>query len=313
MILTVTLNPSVDINYKLHEFKLDTVNRAMDVVKTAGGKGLNVTRVLNQLGENLTTTGFLGGSLGDFIRTEIANLTIGDHFINISGHTRNCIALLHEGHQTEILENGPVITSEEASTFLRQYTTSIKEVDLVTISGSIPKGLNQGFYSELIAIANQYKKPVLLDTSGASLRHSLESTHKPFLVKPNIEELAELHGHEIADEKQIMEAITGPLLEDIPWVVATLGAEGALVKYENAFYRAYIPAVEAINPVGSGDSVIAGFAAGISNGLPDEELIKFGLAMGVLNAMEEKTGFINPEKIEWCVGEITVEKLDYIS
>lgn len=310
MILTVTLNPSVDIGYKLPRFELDKVNRALDVSKTAGGKGLNVTRILHQLGEDLIATGFLGGSLGEFIRVEITKLGVNDHFVNSTDPTRNCIAIIHEGHQTEILEGGPEITATEAISFLAQFTSSIKEVDYVTISGSMPKGLDADFYSKLLKIAQQNKTPVLLDTSGKSLKQSLENEHKPFLVKPNSKELAELLEQEVTSEDQIIKALTESIFEDVPWIVVTLGADGALIKHADAVYRAHIPKVNAVNPVGSGDSVIAGFAAGLSRKLPDVELIKFGLSMGVLNAIEEKTGYINPEKIAWCIEQINVEKLN---
>ena len=122
MILTITLNPAVDISYKLDYFSLDTVNRVEDVSKTAGGKGLNVARVLHQLGEDVAASGFLGGSLGDFIRTQLAAIGIQDFFVPIDGETRNCIAIIHEGKQTEILESGPVISASEAELFLEKFT-----------------------------------------------------------------------------------------------------------------------------------------------------------------------------------------------
>lgn len=309
MILTVTLNPSVDISYKLDQFKLDTVNRVTDVSKTAGGKGLNVTRVLHQLGEEVAATGFLGGNLGDFIRTEITRIGVLDHFVGSKEDTRNCIAVIHEGNQTEILESGPEITTKEASVFLEQFSRSIQRVDFVTISGSLPKGLGSNFYSDLLDLAARANTPVLLDTSGESLRLSVLGEHKPFLIKPNLEELAGLFDIEINSEDQIIKVLRDPLFKDVAWVVVTLGVEGALIKHENEIYRAKIPSVMAINPVGSGDSVIAGFAAGLSRQLDKEELIKFGLTMGVLNAMEEETGSINTENIDWCIEQMVVEKI----
>lgn len=309
MILTVTLNPSVDISYKLDQFKLDIVNRVSDVSKTAGGKGLNVTRVLHQLGEEVVATGFLGGSLGNFIRVKINDLGVNDHFVESAGDTRNCIAVIHDGHQTEILEGGPEITMKEATIFLKQFTSSLQEVDVVTISGSLPKGLGPNFYSELLKIAARKNKPVLLDTSGESLRLSLLGKYKPFLIKPNLEELTDLFEWEINDEYQIVEALHDPLFEDVSWVIVTLGVDGALIKNDHEIFRARIPKVNAINPVGSGDSVIAGFAAGISRKLVKEDLIKFGLTMGVLNAMEEETGSINTEKLDWCISQMSVERI----
>ncbi len=305
----MTLNPSVDISYKLDQFNLDTVNRVSDVSKTAGGKGLNVTRVLYQLGEEVAATGFLGGELGDFIRTEVNAIHVVDHFVESADNTRNCIAVIHEGKQTEILEGGPVITDQEAAAFLAQFEVSLEAVDFVTISGSLPKGLSAGFYSELLEIAAGKDKPVLLDTSGESLKFSLTGEHKPFLIKPNQEELEGLFDTEIKNVEQIIKALHDPLFDGVCWVVVTLGADGALVKHDNKIYRATIPMIEVVNPVGSGDSVVAGFAAGLSRNLDNERLIKFGLTMGILNALEEKTGSVDPENIDWCLEKIVVEQI----
>ncbi|PAV31137.1 tagatose-6-phosphate kinase [Virgibacillus profundi] len=309
MILTITLNPSVDISYKSDSFNQDTVNRIADVSKTAGGKGLNVSRVLKQLEAEVGAAGFLGGNLGDFIRSEISLLGIYDFFTEIQGETRNCIAVIHDEKQTEILEGGPVIAKKEAELFLEKLPENLQQANVVTISGSLPKGLANDFYEKIIGIANRNGTPVLLDTKGELLAQALGSGNSPYLIKPNQEELADLLGEKLTTERQIVEALNSILFADIPWVVVTLGKNGALVKHNNAVYRATAPKIDAVNPVGSGDSVIAGFAAGIARHLAGEELIKYGLSMGVLNAMQAKTGQIDPEKVDWCVRQIQVERI----
>ncbi|WP_301109570.1 1-phosphofructokinase [Sporosarcina sp.] len=309
MILTVTMNPSVDIRYNLEHFNLDAVNRVANVSKTAGGKGLNVSRVLIQLGEEVAATGFLGGSLGSFIRTQISDLLIKDRFIDSIEDTRNCIAIIHDGQQTEVLESGPVISEKEQTEFLEQFRSYVKNAEIVTVSGSLPKGLDTNFYTKLLEIAQEHDAKVLLDTSGEALKVSLESVCKPYLIKPNEDELADIAGKEINTKEQVIEALQNPVLDGIPWIVVTLGGQGALIRHEDQFYQVQIPKVEVKNPVGSGDSVIAGFAAGIRRKLADEELIKFGISMGVLNAMEEKTGHIDPQKIEWCTDQIDMKKI----
>lgn len=308
MILTITLNPSVDISYKLPgPFALDTVNRVADVSKTAGGKGLNVTRVLQQLGEDVAATGFLGGSLGNFIRREISMLGIHDYFVGIEGATRNCIAVIHEGQQTEILENGPTISNNEADLFLEELSSNMSQAKILTISGSLPRGLTDDYYNKILTMADQQNTPVLLDTKGELLGHALKSNSKPYLIKPNQEELAGLFGRQLRNEPEVIAALKSQHFSDVPWVVVTLGANGALVKHEQTIYKVRIPKVNAVNPVGSGDAVVAGFAAGLSQGLADEELIKFGLAMGVLNAMEEQTGRVDPSKVDWCMEQTHVK------
>ncbi|MBO1911965.1 tagatose-6-phosphate kinase, partial [Microvirga sp. 3-52] len=171
-----------------------------DVSKTAGGKGLNVARVLHQLGEEVAASGFLGGSLGSFISAELKAIGIEDLFVPIEGETRNCIAILHEGKQTEILESGPIISKTEAELFLTNFEEHLSRVDLVTISGSLPKGLSSDFYAKLIEISNPYGTKVLLDANGALLTSTLNSASKPYLIKPNEEEMAELIGKSTIDE-----------------------------------------------------------------------------------------------------------------
>ena len=305
MILTVTLNPSVDISYKLDAFQLDTVNRVQDVTKTAGGKGINVSRVLKQLGEEVAATGYIGGNLGDFIRQELKEMSVLDHFVSCDGETRNCIAVIHDGKQTEILEGGPTITNEQQS-FLQKFKKSVEEAALITLSGSYPKGLPANFYNELIDIAALANKPVLLDTSGDALKHALENEQKPFLIKPNEEELAALLNRELQTEEALIEALHHPLFKGIEWIVVTLGANGALVKHDEQVYRVAIPKVKAINPVGSGDSVIAGFASGLSKEMETTALIRYGVTMGLLNAMEAKTGTIDATKVDEYMNQVDV-------
>src|SRR5699024_11119246 len=139
MILTVTLNPSVDIGYKFEQFNIDTSNRVKDISKTAGGKGLNVSRVLKQLQQNVVATGILGGSIGDLISSEISERGIKDYLVDCAGATRNCIVGIHDGRkQTEILEGGPIIDSSEANDFLHHFRRAVQDDKIVTISGSLP-------------------------------------------------------------------------------------------------------------------------------------------------------------------------------
>ena len=142
MILTVTLNPSIDISYTLPYLKLDTTNRTAEVNKTAGGKGINVTRVIHDLKKNVLASGLIGGNLGKAIIENLNEVGIKSDFYPISGETRNCIAILHEGQQTEILESGPTITAGESMNFLTHFKDIATQADVITISGSLPKGLS---------------------------------------------------------------------------------------------------------------------------------------------------------------------------
>lgn len=306
MIVTITMNPSLDISYSLASFRLDTVNRLDNVRKTAGGKGLNVTRVLKQLEHKVTASGLLGGYIGKGIKEELAEANISHQFTEISGNTRNCIAILHEGKQTEILESGPVIQSEEISSFLAQLDKLIPTAEVVTVSGSLPRGVPQDFYVEVIKRCNELDKPVVLDCSGNALWEVLNCAHKPYLIKPNREELSELLETSLEDEASIKQALTNNLFTEIPWVVISLGAQGAIAKYKNTFYRVKIPKIDVVNPVGSGDATVAGFAAAIAEGKEETVLLKRGNTLGMLNAQEAATGAVNLNNYQQLFDRIEV-------
>ena len=305
MILTITLNPSVDIAYQL-----DTVNRVEKVQKTAGGKGLNVTRVLKQVGEDVVATGFIGGEIGSYVKKQLTRNDIKNSFVEIGNETRNCIAVLHDGQQTEILEQGPTIQEHEALNFIEHLEIILNNVEVVVISGSLPKGLASNYYVEIVELCKQCDVAVVLDCSGEALKKVLESQQKPTVIKPNTEELSQLIGKNITDDIQELKSVlSGQLFQGIEWIVVSLGAKGAFAKHNDKFYRVKIPKINVVNPVGSGDSTVAGIAASLAHALPDVGLLKNANVLGMLNAQEEQTGYVNLEHSEVLYSQIEVEEV----
>lgn len=307
-ILTVTLNPAIDISYLLEAFYLNTVNRVAQVGKTAGGKGLNVSRVLKELGADVWATGFADDILGAEIVENLKSEGIDSRFTKISGKTRNCIAILHEGQQTEILEKGPRILRQEAEGFIDNFKAMLAEVEAFAISGSLPDGLQETFYSDLIAIANKQEKTVVLDCSGRALEAVLKNPHKPSVIKPNLEELTDLLGKEVTLEN-IKESLQDRLFNGIEWIVVSLGKEGAFAKVSNDFYRVQIPKIDVVNPVGSGDATVAGLVYGISQNETVENILKGANVCGMLNAQEAKTGHIKRTNYQALFDQLKVEKV----
>ena len=164
MILTVTMNPSVDTRYQLDELIIDDVNRVTPE-KTAGGKGLNVARVLGQLGDDVVATGLLGGHMGAYMAELMDANGINNDFVPIKGETRICLNILHAGNQTELLESGPTIAPEELDAFTAKFTELAGKADVVTISGSLPRGVEADYYAKITGIAENAGAKVLLDTS----------------------------------------------------------------------------------------------------------------------------------------------------
>ena len=301
------MNPSVDIAYQLPTFKLDDVNRVSNVNKSAGGKGLNVTRVLKEIDEDLTATGLVGGDLGNYIKSQLDQGAIHHDFYQIKGNTRNCIAILHEGLQTEILESGPTISDVEGEAFKNHFESLLKDAEVVSISGSTPSGLATDYYAELIMIANAKEVPVVLDTSGESLRQVLLSGHKPKVIKPNVDELSQLLGRELDKDLNLLkEALQDSLFNGVEWVIVSLGSEGAFAKHHDLYYKVDIPTIDIVNPVGSGDSTVAGIVSGITRNYDDVTLLKHANVLGMLNAQEEITGHVNLNHYEALFNKIQV-------
>lgn len=309
MILTVTMNPSIDISYPLETLHLDTVNRVDKVSKTAGGKGLNVTRVLAEIGDPVSATGLIGGSTGQFILDHL-DQEIGKEFFEIQGETRNCIAILHEGQQTEILEKGPSVSEEEGQAFLDHYEALLPDVAVVAISGSLPAGLPLDYYSQLVERAKKAGKPVVLDCSGVSLEKALAAPIKPTVIKPNNEELSQLLGYEVTkDLDQLKEVLQSNLFKGIDWVIVSLGADGAFAKHGDVFYKVDIPKIEVVNPVGSGDSTVAGIASALYHQEGDQALLTKANVLGMLNAQEATTGHINIHRYDDLYQQINVKEV----
>jgi tagatose 6-phosphate kinase len=304
MIATVTLNPAIDVRYTLSQFQMGGVNRVSSIEKSAGGKGLNVTRVLSRLGQKVTCTGFLGGKSGEWIESELSHLKVHNSFVPIKGETRTCLAILSKEGQTEILETGPFISSNELEIFDRTFSSILDTADFVVVSGSLPEGVPTDFYSELSKKANQKGVRLLLDTSGPGLVEGIAG--KPFLIKPNKEEFARLIGRRFDSSDDMLRHAQAICHKGIHYVLLSLGEDGAYLVSEKRILRAKIPNVKAVNPVGSGDSMLAGFTYAYSHGFTIEEVLKWACACGMSNALMEKTGEVNLLDTRRFVKEIYV-------
>ncbi|CAI3275067.1 tagatose-6-phosphate kinase [Enterococcus cecorum] len=311
-ILTVTMNPSVDIVYQLDSLELDTTNRVNYVYKTAGGKGLNVSRVLHQLCVPVLATGMVGGVLGEFITRQLDEICMPHNFLSISSPTRNCIAILHDGKQTEILEPGPTLTKAEYTNFIQHFSNLLLETQIVCISGSLAKGVPNTYYIDLIKLCRQNNIPCLLDCSNEALLNVLNSSVKPTLIKPNLMELSRVVQQSFTDnlERELVHVLNQPLFSGIEWIIVSLGSDGAIAKHNDIFYRVEIPSIDVINPVGSGDATIAGLACGLAKQLTDEEILIFGNVCGMLNAQENETGKINIKNLPNLREQIRVIKIN---
>ena len=309
MILAITLNPAIDRVYFLDQLEIGEVNRPKSMTYTAGGKGLNVARVLKIMGESVSAGGFVGGYNGKFITDSIKKLGITDRFIQIDDETRICLNMTDRktGKSTEILEGGPTVSKEDCERFLNQYCEDLKTCDLVTISGSMPKGVPTDFYGELIYIANEQGIKTIVDTSGESLEIAIDA--KPTMVKPNKYELSKYLKQEIKTIPEIASALVRLKDSGIELPCVSLGKDGAIVHLSDGVYWFVSPDIPVVNTVGSGDSFIAGAALGIVRKMSEVDTIKMAMACATANTQFEKTGMVSKELVENYFNQIKYEKL----
>ena len=308
MILVVNLNASVDKRYKISEVTKGSVMRASHVDNTPGGKGIHVANVVTILKEDCIATGFLGGKTGEFIEEKLNEYNIRQDFVKIQGDTRECIAIITDDlTQTEILEPGPEVKISEQDEFIKKYTELIKDSDIIVASGSLPRNIPKDFYGKLIKMANDLGKKFLLDTSGELLKEGIKA--KPFFIKPNKDEIEALTGKKIENIEDAIAEIKEFHKQGIELVVISLGSNGSVAGYNNKFYKVNVPKVNAVNPVGSGDSYVGGIAVALQRGYNIEDMLKYASACGTANALEEETGFVNKNTVEDLFNQISINTI----
>ncbi|MBO0991643.1 1-phosphofructokinase [Bacillus sp. SD088] len=306
MIVTVTLNPAVDIAYKVNHFQIGHGHRVEPGSKTAGGKGLNVSRVLKKLGESPVCTGFLGGNSGEWIVDQLRQEELDHAFIEIKGETRTCLALLDEeaGTQTELMEKGPIVSEEEQEEFEEVLKELMSEAGMIIASGSLASGIPASYYQTICEWAHTANIPVLLDTSGDALTKGIEG--KPFLIKPNKEELCKYMNQADLTVNEMVAAAKKICTQGVQYVLVSLGKEGALLVGEDLFLKAEIPTVQVVNAVGSGDSMVAGMAYALQKKYSIEDCLKWACACGTANAMEQGTGTVHPHIVQELMEKIQI-------
>lgn len=303
MIYTVTLNPSIDYIVEVEDLRLGDLNRMKRDLKLPGGKGINVSRVLNQLEVQNKAVGFLGGFTGRYIEDWLHEESISSDFVFVSDDTRINIKLKH-GDETEINGIGPDICEAEANLLL-QKLTDLKAADIVILSGSIPPSLGSDFYDKLISVCKRSGAEFVIDTTGIALREAL--THKPLLVKPNHHELAELFGVTINSRDEIITYGRKLLEAGAKHVLVSMAGEGALFITGNDVYHANAPVGEVKNSVGAGDSMIAGFVGTLSLTGDLLEAFRAGVASGSATAFSDDLA--NREHIEQLRPQIEISQL----
>ena len=305
MITTVTLNVSIDKAYKIKGYvESGKVIRVLECNNTAGGKGLNVSRVISLCGEEVLATGFVGGHCGALAEELLEN----DQFTHVESETRSCINILDENNiSTEFLEKGSFISEDEVNKFLNDFNKIIDNSDIITISGSVPQGVPIDIYSTLIKMVKDKNKKVILDASGDLLKEGIKAL--PTMIKPNSEEMENLLGVGINNREEVINSAIKLYESGIELVVVSLGKDGALLVCKDGVYHGKPPKIKVVNTVGCGDSMVAAFAVAMERGYSNVDSLKYAVSISAANAMTFSTGSFNSEDADNIFKNIIIEKI----
>ncbi len=309
MITTVTLNVAIDKAYVVDTLDKGHVMRVLKCTNTPGGKGLNVAKVAKLCGEEVLATGFVGGHAGAYVEDMLNAIFVPNDFVHTANETRSCINILAaDGSSTEFLEPGAPVTKEDVAEFLEKFAGLVKTSDVLTISGSVPKGVDTDIYAKMVTLAKAEGKPILLDTSGDLLKEGIKSC--PTMVKPNDDEIEALLGVPVTNKKEILAGAKKLHEMGIGYVVVSLGADGAMVVCDEGVFHGRPPKIETVNTVGCGDSMLAAFAVGFARGYAIEESLKYAVAVSAANALTMATGHFEKEDMDNIFPKVVVERVE---
>ena len=309
MIFTVTLNPAVDRELTVDSIAFDTVLRASDWQVDCGGKGFNVARMLKSLGVASTALGFAAGKTGELLDNRLQALGIDTDFTWVEGETRTNVSIIssENGRYVKVNEPGPNIAEKHLVRLKEKIQARTRSGDWWVLAGSLPPGVPAEFYGEIIEIIHKASAKVFLDTSSEALRRSCGAG--PLLVKPNAEEAHELTGLPVNDTREIAEAGAAIRKLGPANVIVSLGKDGALLVNGRDVWSAASPEIIEKNPIGAGDSMVAGMVWGLSEGADLSEALRRGIACGAATASQSGTTVGSLSQVEELLPKVQLERL----
>ena len=304
-LVTLMLNPSVDVMLEFDEFQKTKTNRVKNQIELMGGKGLNVSLVAASFGLSVCATGFIGKDKAESLSQILADSGIENAFVEIEGNTRTNYKLADksDGTVTEANCKGFSVCYEKREEIQNVLEKTLEGAEILVLTGSLPEGIDSDFYAECIEMANKKGIKTVLDASGEALRFALEK--KPYAIKPNIDELSEFAGKTLTDENEIKDIMKQLNKSGIGLVVASMGGAGALFSQNGEVIRGKTFDIDFMSAVGAGDSMVGAMCYSIAQNLPLERLARLSIAAGCITTSKSATNlcradevFLNEERVE---------------
>ncbi|MGI3745211.1 MAG: 1-phosphofructokinase [Janthinobacterium lividum] len=307
-ILTLTMNPALDLTVQLGPLQIGQVNRSDAMLSHAAGKGINVAQVLADLGHELTVAGFLGVDNQQPFETLFAKRGFVDEFVRVPGETRSNIKLAESsGRITDLNGPGPEVSLQAQQALAARVEQIAAGFDAVVVAGSLPRGVSAQWLKTVLLRLNAMGLKVALDTSGEALRAGLEAS--PWMIKPNTEELADALDAPIISIAAQAEAAADLRQRGIEHVVISQGSEGVHWFSSNVALQALPPKVTVASTVGAGDSLLAGMVHGLLCGHKPEQTLRTATAIAAMAVTQIGFGINDPAQLKRLESGVNVRVL----
>lgn len=296
-VVTITLNPALDLTGSVEALKVGSVSLVKQSNLHAAGKGVNVAKVLSDLGADVTVTGFLGKDNPELFHQLFAEIDVKDEFIEVEGSTRINVKLVESnGEVSDINFPGVQVTAEDIARFEDTLFRLAETHDYFVLAGSLPGGVTPELCAAWIEKLHQLGKKVLFDSSKAALSAGIDA--HPWLIKPNDEELSDFVGQHLETPEQCQQAAQSLADKGIENIVVSMGANGVMWLNQGEWLRAQPPRMNVVSTVGAGDTLVAGLCWGHMQVIPKNELLRFATALSALAVSQVGVGLTSQEELE---------------
>ncbi|QIA65610.1 1-phosphofructokinase [Vibrio astriarenae] len=311
-VVTITLNPALDLTGSLSELKPGTVSLVDKSSFHAAGKGVNVAKVLSDLGAEVTVTGFLGKDNPELFHQLFSDLKVTDRFIEVEGATRINVKLVEaSGAVSDINFPGVQVSQADIARFEATLFELAETHDYFVLAGSLPRGITPEQCAAWIEQLHTRGKRVLFDSSKAALSAGIESC--PWLIKPNDEELSDFVGQHLDTAEKCQQAAQSLSQKGIENIVVSMGSEGVMWLNEGQWLRSQPPKMEVVSTVGAGDTLVAGLCWGHMQNMPKENLLCFATALSALAVSQVGVGLTSQQELESIELQTQVSELSPIT
>jgi tagatose 6-phosphate kinase len=297
MIITLGTTPAFARTMVFDEVVADDVNRTGEVYEHAAGKAVNVAKVVRTLGEEVVAMGFLGGETGRFIRAQLDALGVKHAFVEVPAKTRTCVTVIDDsnGQTTELIEEATPVEAPKWADLRRAFADLVTHANMVVLSGSLPPDAPSDFYAECIRLAHGANVRCVVDATGEPLGHAI--VEKPYLIKPNEDELADTTGVPIDSDVTLREGLRQVLQGGASWCLVSRGGDPAILAGAEPGQRPGAmqirpPVVEVVSTIGSGDATAAGVVVALARGMSMPDAARLGIACGSANAKTLIAGLV---------------------